>query len=112
MEGVESNTEIQEQQQVAIDMTMQAGMDFYTILNVSKTADLDTIKKSYRRLAMLVHPDRCNLTGSTEAFKKVGNAYGTLSDEQKRATYDFDSRGMCPSINLSYFIYLFIYSLS
>lgn len=63
--------------------------DFYDILGVSKDAQNDEIKKTYRKLAMKYHPDRN--TGDKQAeekFKEVGEAYSVLSDEQKRARYD------------------------
>lgn len=63
--------------------------DYYEILEVSKTASGDEIKKSFRRLAMQYHPDRN--PGNTEAetkFKEINEAYEILKDEQKRAAYD------------------------
>ncbi len=68
-------------------MTTQA--DYYELLEVSKTASADEIKKSYRRLAMKYHPDRN--PGDKEAetkFKEINEAYEVLKDEQKRAAYD------------------------
>ncbi len=62
---------------------------YYEILNVSRDADGDTIKKSYRKLAMKYHPDRN--PGDTEAeacFKEAAEAYEVLSDQQKRQIYD------------------------
>ena len=66
-----------------------ADKDFYEILGVSKDADDDEIKKSYRKLAMKFHPDRNK--GNREAekkFKEVSAAYEILKDSQKRAAYD------------------------
>lgn len=64
-------------------------LDYYEILEVTKTASGDEIKKSYRRLAMQCHPDKnpgCKV--SEDKFKKITAAYEVLSDEQKRAAYD------------------------
>lgn len=63
--------------------------DYYEVLEVTKTADGDTLKKSYRRLAMQFHPDRNQ--GNPEAevkFKEVSEAYEVLRDDQRRAAYD------------------------
>ncbi len=63
--------------------------DYYELLEVSKTAGAEEIKKSYRRLAMKYHPDRNQ--GNKEAeqkFKEINEAYEVLKDEQKRAAYD------------------------
>jgi molecular chaperone DnaJ len=63
--------------------------DLYAILGVPETADADTIKKAFRKLAKQNHPDA---TGGdkkkTERFKEVGDAYGVLSDAKKRQEYD------------------------
>ena len=63
--------------------------DYYEILEVSKTASGEEIKKAFRRLAMQYHPDRN--PGNKEAeqkFKEINEAYEVLKDEQKRAAYD------------------------
>ncbi len=63
--------------------------DYYEILSVERTADGDTIKKSYRKLAMEFHPDRN--PGNKEAedkFKEAAEAYEILSNSDKRAQYD------------------------
>lgn len=63
--------------------------NFYDILWVSKTATTDEIKKAYRKKAMQYHPDRNKWDKNAEAtFKKVNEAYETLSDAQKRKQYD------------------------
>lgn len=63
--------------------------DYYEILQVSKTASDGEIKTSYRKLAMQFHPDRNPGDKSAEEkFKECSEAYGVLSDPQKRAAYD------------------------
>ena len=63
--------------------------DYYEVLGVAKDADEAALKASYRKLAMKFHPDRN--PGDAEAeekFKEAAEAYGVLSDAQKRAAYD------------------------
>lgn len=60
-------------------------MDYYSILGVGRNATPEEIKKAYRKLAMLHHPDR---GGDQEQFKRVTEAYDTLSNSDKRAAYD------------------------
>jgi len=62
--------------------------DYYKILGVEKDAGDDVIKKAYRKLALKLHPDKCSEDGAEEAFKKVGEAFGVLSDDRKRQIYD------------------------
>src|SRR5882724_6668279 len=66
-----------------------AKRDYYEILEVEKAADGETIKKSYRRLAVKFHPDKNpHDKVAEEKFKELGEAYEALSDPQKRAAYD------------------------
>ena len=63
---------------------------FYDILNVKPDAEPETIKKSYKKLALKWHPDR-NSKNKEEAekkFKEIAHAYEILSDEKKRKLYD------------------------
>lgn len=63
--------------------------DYYEILGVAKTADGKTMKSAFRKKAMECHPDRHPNDPEAEArFKELNEAYGILSDEQKRAAYD------------------------
>lgn len=64
-------------------------MEYYSILEIEKTATKDEIKKSYRKLAMKYHPDRNKWDKEAEAkFKEINEAYSVLSDDQKRQSYD------------------------
>ena len=68
--------------------------DFYKILNVTRNATQDEIKKSYRKLALKYHPDRHASKTEEEKnaaeviFKDVNLAYEVLSDETKKRKYD------------------------
>jgi len=65
--------------------------DYYEVLGVSRTADGEEIKRSYRRLAMKYHPDRNEGDAKADAeirFKECSEAYEILSDPQRRARYD------------------------
>lgn len=63
--------------------------DYYEVLGIDRSADADSIKKAYRKLALDNHPDRN--PGNAEAerrFKDAAEAYAVLSDAQKKARYD------------------------
>ena len=62
--------------------------DYYAVLGVSKDADEKQIKKTYRKLAMQYHPDRNQSPDAEEKFKEISEAYGVLSDPEKRKRYD------------------------
>ena len=63
--------------------------DYYDVLGVQRSADPETIKAAYRKLAKEHHPDRHNGCTQQEArFKAISEAYDVLKDPQKRAAYD------------------------
>jgi DnaJ-class molecular chaperone len=65
------------------------GDNFYNTLEVSEDASIDEIKKSYRRLSMLYHPDKNkNNPDATAKFQKISEAYETLGDKDKKHEYD------------------------
>ena len=66
-----------------------AKRDYYEVLEVSKSASVDEIKKAYRKLAIKYHPDRNPGDAEAEAkFKEAAEAYDVLHDPQKRQQYD------------------------
>jgi curved DNA-binding protein len=63
--------------------------DYYKILGVKPEATQDEIKKAYRKLAILYHPDKNpGNKQAEEKFKEVAEAYDVLSDEKKRREFD------------------------
>ena len=69
-------------------------VDLYEVLNVKQDATLDEIKKAYRRLALIHHPDK-HVAASDSAkadaslkFQQIGFAYAVLGDEKRRQRYD------------------------
>ncbi|RMZ81008.1 hypothetical protein DV738_g2495, partial [Chaetothyriales sp. CBS 135597] len=61
---------------------------YYEILAVQKTASDGEIKKAYRKISLLTHPDKNGYDGADEAFKMVSRAFQILSDADKKARYD------------------------
>src|ERR1051325_11093538 len=63
--------------------------DYYEVLGLQRAATLDDIKKAYRKLALKYHPDKNpGDADAEEKFKEAAEAYGVLSDDEKRARYD------------------------
>ena len=73
--------------------------DFYKTLGVEKTSTEDDIKKAYRKLAMLWHPDKhsqeseANKLKAEEKFKEINQAYEILGNHEKRNKYDLLGHG-------------------
>ena len=61
-------------------------MNYYDILGIDKNATKKQIKKAYKKMSMMYHPDK-NKHG-TEMFKEINEAHQVLSDETKRRDYD------------------------
>ncbi|KAL0484840.1 chaperone protein dnaJ [Acrasis kona] len=68
----------------------EAKENYYDILGVNQDATLSEIKKAYRRLSKIHHPDRNvgNAEESIHNMSRINNAYEVLSDENKRKAYD------------------------
>ena len=65
-----------------------AKRNYYEILGVDINADLDTIKKAYRKLVRKYHPDVSKEPDAVQKTAEVNEAYETLKDTQKRTEYD------------------------
>lgn len=62
--------------------------DYYAILGVDHTASHPDIKKAYRKLAVLYHPDKNSSSDAKSRFQEINEAYDVLSDAEKKAWYD------------------------
>ena len=67
--------------------------DYYQILRVSRQANVLEIKRAYRRLAVVFHPDKNPSEEASALFQEINEAHEVLSDPDKRGTYDFMLRG-------------------
>src|SRR3954466_11983110 len=81
-----------------------AKRDYYEVLSVSRDCDEQTLKSSYRKLALQYHPDRN--PGNREAeekFKEAAEAYAILADGDKRSRYDrFGHAGVSSQANAGF----------
>ncbi|CDR97229.1 dnaJ domain containing protein, putative [Babesia bigemina] len=103
MNAIERQREAVQQQQADVDVSQRynkrnvavAETDFYDVLGVPPTATQAEIKRQYYKLAKQMHPDKTRDAESTEQFKKLGEAYQVLGDEQRRALYDQHGKLAC-----------------
>jgi len=77
-------------------MATNSKRDYYEVLGVDRSADQQTIKQTYRKLALKYHPDRNPGNAEAESqFKGISEAYQVLSDPSKRQKYDqFGHQGL------------------
>jgi molecular chaperone DnaJ len=69
--------------------------DYYDTLGLGRNANDDEIKAAFRKLARQYHPDVNKEDGAEERFKEINEAYGVLSDRDKRSRYDrFGKEGL------------------
>ncbi|XP_044489560.1 uncharacterized protein LOC123213969 [Mangifera indica] len=67
--------------------------DWYGILGVNPQADDETVRRQYRKLALMLHPDKNKSVGADGAFKLISEAWSLLSDKAKRIAYDSKRNG-------------------
>ncbi|KAL6176809.1 hypothetical protein ACLB2K_053442 [Fragaria x ananassa] len=74
---------------LAADKRVNNHHDWYAILQLDRRSDdLDLIKKSYRRLALLLHPDKNKYAFADHAFRLVADAWAVLSDPTRKPVFD------------------------
>lgn len=73
--------------------------DWYSILGINPSADDETVKKQYRKLALMLHPDKNKSIGAEGAFQLISEALSVLSDKSRRALYDHKRRSQVFSRN-------------
>jgi DnaJ-class molecular chaperone len=71
---------------------MVSSMNYYQELNVDPRATTAEIRRAYKRLALLWHPDRNPSREAGERFKTIKHAYDVLIDDKRRRDYDQKSR--------------------
>ena len=62
-------------------------MNLYKVLELEEHATISEIKKSYKRLAKIYHPDKCNHPNATIKFQEINYAYEILSNDDSRRKY-------------------------
>jgi len=67
---------------------MAIKQDYYEVLGLPRNASDEEIKKTFRKLAKLYHPDRNSEPGAEDKFKEINEAHQVLSDPEKRSRYD------------------------
>ncbi|KAL9248526.1 Chaperone protein DnaJ-like protein [Drosera capensis] len=67
--------------------------DWYRVLGTASAADDGTVRKQYRKLALMLHPDKNKSVGAEGAFKLLSEAWSVLSDKTRKAAYDQKRNG-------------------
>ncbi|XP_066444438.1 dnaJ homolog subfamily B member 13 isoform X2 [Eleutherodactylus coqui] len=71
------------------------GQDYYSVLEITRSAGDAEIKKAYRKLALKYHPLKNKDPSAPHRFRQIAEAYDVLSDLRKKATYDkFGEEGL------------------
>ena len=71
-----------------VHTSMSGGPDYYAILGLPRGASGTAIRRAFRRLAKVHHPDVSASTAAAQRFRLLVEAYQVLSDPQRRAVYD------------------------
>lgn len=73
---------------ISAENKVSGEVDWYGILGVKPADDDETIRKNYRKLALMLHPDKNKSVGADGAFKLLSEAWSLLSDKAKRVSYN------------------------
>ncbi|KAL0358886.1 UNVERIFIED_CONTAM: Chaperone protein DnaJ [Sesamum angustifolium] len=73
---------------ISAESKINGEVDWYGVLGVNPSADDETLKKQYRKLALLLHPDKNKSIGADGAFKLISEGWSLLSDKEKRLAYN------------------------
>ena len=79
--------------------------NFYDILEINRSATQEEIKKAYKKLALIHHPDK---GGDAKVFQDIQAAYETLKDAEKKNLYDqmghdmYINKNQQPNVNMNH----------
>ncbi|KAG7989848.1 hypothetical protein I3843_03G258300 [Carya illinoinensis] len=83
---------------IASEAKCNGELDYYSILGLKPFADKDAVKKQYKKMAVLLHPDKNKCVGADGAFRLVSEAWTLLSDRSKRSSYDLKRNKQLSSV--------------
>ncbi|XP_020589495.1 uncharacterized protein LOC110030878 [Phalaenopsis equestris] len=78
---------------LASEAKLNGEKDWYGILRVNASADEETVKNHYRKLALMLHPDKNKSAGAEGAFQLVSEAWSVLSNKNQKMAYDLKIYG-------------------
>ncbi|KAK4667106.1 Chaperone protein dnaJ [Podospora pseudopauciseta] len=87
-QGSQSRTYTPDQKAAVLRIRRCSPTAFYEILDIQKTCTDSEVKKAYRKLSLLTHPDKNGHEHADEAFKMVARAFSVLGDKEKRDKFD------------------------
>ncbi|VFQ89434.1 unnamed protein product [Cuscuta campestris] len=79
----------------AAQMKINGEVDLYAVLGLDSSADKSSVKKQYKKMAVMLHPDKNKTVGADSAFKLVSEARAVLSDNARRMSYDYKRNTNC-----------------
>ncbi|KAI5055315.1 hypothetical protein GOP47_0030460 [Adiantum capillus-veneris] len=88
LEGLVQFVAVMEVHATAHEKLQCGEMDWYGIMQSDPSADEASLRKQYRKLALILHPDKNKSLGAEAAFKYISEAWTILSDKIKKAAYD------------------------